>query len=121
MDIVVERIVECIGPKHGAVKELADAIGVHPNVITAWKNGSLRSYRKYLPEIAVFFDVSVEWLTGQTDTKKEPAATQDDELNEYLEELKNREELRMLFSLTKGATKEEVERAVRILEAALGK
>lgn len=81
MDIVVERIVECIGPRHGAVKELADALGVHPNVITAWKNGSLKSYRKYLPEIAVFFDVSVEWLTGQTDTKKDPAA-QSDEVSE---------------------------------------
>ena len=36
---------------------------------------------------------------------------------EYLEELKNRSELRMLFSLTKGATKEDVEKAVRIIEA----
>lgn len=80
VDMVVERIVECIGPKHGAVKELADAIGVHPNVITAWKNGSLKSYRKYLPEIADFFGVTVEWLTGKTDIKREPASTQDNEL-----------------------------------------
>ena len=43
--------------------------------------------------------------------------TDDIELQEYLEELKNRSELRMLFSLTKGATKEDVEKAVRIIEA----
>lgn len=38
-------------------------------------------------------------------------------LNDFLEELKNREECRMLFSLTKGATKEDVMRAVAIIEA----
>ena len=41
----------------------------------------------------------------------------DDELNEYLEELKNREDMRMLFSLAKGATKEDVMQAVKIIEA----
>lgn len=40
-----------------------------------------------------------------------------DELYEYLEELKNREEMRMLFSLAKNATKEDVEKAVKIMEA----
>ena len=37
--------------------------------------------------------------------------------NEYLEELKNRPEMRMLFSLAKGATKEDIEQAVKIIEA----
>ena len=35
----------------------------------------------------------------------------------YLEELKNRSEMRMLFSLAKGATKEDVMQAVKIIEA----
>ena len=41
----------------------------------------------------------------------------DAELTGYLEELRDRPELRMLFSVTKNATKEDVEAAVRIIEA----
>ena len=34
MDIMPERIIELIGERHGASKELADAIGIHPARIT---------------------------------------------------------------------------------------
>ena len=40
---------------------------------------------------------------------------------EYLEELRTRPEMKMLFQLTKDATKEDVEKAVRVIEAMLGK
>ena len=40
-----------------------------------------------------------------------------DELTEYLEMLRTRPECRMLFSLTKDATKEDVEKAVAIITA----
>lgn len=101
---------------------------------TKWKKTGATPVGDTLDKIAVYFGVSVDYLLGKEKTtmislfegvggrlSEAPDITLDDELNEYLEELKNREELRMLFSLTKGATKEEVERAVRILEAALGK
>ena len=41
----------------------------------------------------------------------------DIDLTEYLEWLAKRPELRMLFSVTKDATKADVEKAVRIIEA----
>lgn len=79
-------------------------------------------------KIASFFNVSVDYLMGKTD-KKSPTVQDsgdelingDAELTEYLEELKNRDEMRMLFKLAKGATKEDVERAVAIIEALRGK
>lgn len=40
-----------------------------------------------------------------------------DELTEYLEMLRTRPECRMLFSLTKDAAKEDVEKAVAIITA----
>ena len=43
------------------------------------------------------------------------------ELNTYLDALKNREEMRILFSLTASATKEDVEKAVKIIEALFDK
>lgn len=41
----------------------------------------------------------------------------DSELAEFLEELKTRPEMKMLFSVTKGATKADVEKAVNIIKA----
>lgn len=51
-------------------------------------------------------------------SKKAPA-TADAELDEYLEELRTRPEMKMFFSVAKGATKEQVERSVKIIEAYL--
>ena len=68
---------------------------------------------KALQKIANYFEVSVEIFSD--DEEKKPDT--DAELAEYLEYLKNRPEMRMLFSTLKGATKEDVEKAVRIIEA----
>ena len=60
-------------------------------------------------------NVLMEYYEGQ----RAPGAVSeaDAELGEYLEMLRNRSECRMLFSLAKGATKEDVEKAVAIIEA----
>lgn len=98
-------------------KELTDFLGVSKGTFTDWKSGKTVSYNRYLPKIAEFFDVSVDYLVGKDE---HPQKNPDDELNEYLEELRTRPEMKMLFSLTKNATKKDVEAAVRIIEAMLG-
>lgn len=72
MDEMLNRILECMGPMHGAGKALADYLGVSPNVITNWKNGSNHSYRKYIKQIAEFYGVSEGYLRGDK-TEKDPA------------------------------------------------
>ena len=47
----------------------------------------------------------------------DPSSQPDADLYDYLEHLRTRPELQMLFSLSKNATKEEVEQAVAIIEA----
>ena len=54
---------------------------------------------------------------GEVAEKETPPVEEDEELNEYLEMLKTRKECRMLFQLAKNATKEDVEQAVKIIEA----
>lgn len=125
MDIMLERVLDCIGPRHGATKELAEYLGISPNVITSWKNGRNKSYRKYLKQIAAFYGVSVEFLQGVTDqpteeTKKSPAEAEEEEINEYLEVLKNNPGMRILFSKTKNATKEDLEKVVKMIEIMKG-
>ena len=62
------------------------------------------------------------WEDNPDQKEKSPAEAEDlvngdPELTEYLEELRTRDEMRMLFSITKGATKEDVMRTVAIIEA----
>ena len=62
------------------------------------------------------------WEDNPDQKEKSPAEAEDlvngdPDLTEYLEELRTRDEMRMLFSITKGATKEDVMRTVAIIEA----
>lgn len=70
MDQMLERIIALIGPKRGASKELADYLGIHPNVITNWKNGRNKSYIRYLPEISEYFNVTTDYLLTGDDKIK---------------------------------------------------
>ncbi len=69
MDIMLEHILDCMGEAHGAAKELADALGINPQIITNWKCGQSRSYRKYYKQIAAYYDVNPDYLLGRTDEK----------------------------------------------------
>lgn len=69
MDIMLQRILELVGTKHGAGKELCDALGVKSNTVTEWKKGRMKSYTKYAPQIADYYGVSLDWLSGLTDDK----------------------------------------------------
>lgn len=68
-----------------------------------------------IERIAEYFSVPVSSILGAD--KKPDLINDDEELTELLEHLKNRSEMRMLFQLTKNATKEDVLQAVRIIEA----
>lgn len=74
MDVMLDRILQCMGTTHGAGKALADYLGVSPNVVTNWKNGSNHSYRKYANQIAQFYGVAVEYLRGESEQKENPPA-----------------------------------------------
>lgn len=74
MDIMLERILDCIGPKRGATKALAEYLDISPNAITNWKNGHSKSYRSYIKQIAAYYGKPVEYFTESgTETEKDPA------------------------------------------------
>ncbi len=103
------------------ITELCRKSGASRGSLSDLKQGRKQSLSaETLSKIADYFGVSVDYLLGN-DQKEKPLVNGNEELTEYLEILKTRPEMRMLFSLTKNATKEDVERAVRIIEAALGK
>ena len=46
-------------------KDLTDFLGIKKNAFTNWKNGHTESYKKYLPQIADFLSVSIDYLLGK--------------------------------------------------------
>ena len=70
-----------------------------------------------LAKIASYFDVTIEYLLEGGQKQEKLLINGDEELTEYLEQLRTRPEMRMLFSISKNATKEDVEKAVAIIEA----
>lgn len=74
MDIVLTRILSLIPKKpdgkfvHGALKEFANKLNLKSgNVVSDWMNGRSTSYTSYVYQIADIYNVSVEWLKGETD------------------------------------------------------
>lgn len=94
--------------------DLVTDLNLTASTVSDWANGKKYPRVDKMQLLADYFGILKSDLTEKHETSK---MTDDIELQEYLEELKNRSELRMLFSLTKGATKEDVEKAVRIIEA----
>ena len=94
--------------------DLVTDLNLTASTVSDWANGKKYPRVDKMQLLADYFGILKSDLTEEHETSK---MTDDIELQEYLEELKNRSELRMLFSLTKGATKEDVEKAVRIIDA----
>lgn len=81
MDIMLERILTLIPRKpdgkfvHGALKEFANTVGLKSgNLVSDWINGRSTSYKSYVYEISAKYNVSVEWLKGETDQKEKSPA-----------------------------------------------
>lgn len=96
--------------------------GVTQATFSQWKSGSTPRDTT-LQKIADYFGVTLAYLKGESpDPRPSPAPVSSDEptaseLMEYLEMLRSRSECRMLFSLAKDATPEDVRRAVAVIEA----
>lgn len=75
MDIMLDRMLSLIPKKengkyvHGAKKEFCEAIGAPTNIVSEWEAGKTKSYRNYLYVVSAKYNVSVEWLKGETDEK----------------------------------------------------
>lgn len=111
----IDRIKELAKERGIKIKYLCSKLGLAETYLSNVKNGKDRMTDERLAIIARELGTTVEYLRDETDVKT--PEDNDDELNAYLEELKNRPEMRMLFSLAKGATKKDVEQAAAIIEA----
>ena len=96
--------------------EMARRLGISKSAVSMYECGNREPELELLQAMADLFGVGVDALLGRED----PLVNGDPELTEYLEALRDRPELRMLFSTTRNATKEDIEKTVRIIEALRG-
>ena len=110
---IVDRIRTLANARGYSLTTLEVQLSLGNGTISRWTKSSPNTDK--LAKVADFFNVSIDYLLGREN--EEPLINGDEELTEYVEMLKNRPECRMLFQLSRNATKEDVEAAVRIIEA----
>lgn len=67
VDIYKERIKPLFDKTGLMNKDLETEIGIPEKKISDWNAGRLKSYDKYIPQIASYFHVSTDYLLGNTD------------------------------------------------------
>lgn len=78
MDQIVARMLRLASEKGYTQKTFAEAIGVRPQAITEWKNGTTQSYARRLNIISSALETTPSFiLTG--DKREDPTTVSDDE------------------------------------------
>ncbi len=67
MDIYQERIRPLFDGASETNAEIERRLGITPKTINKWNKTSLKSYTKFIPQIAAYFHVSTDYLLGNTD------------------------------------------------------
>ena len=104
-------------------KEVGDYLGITGQAYSNYENGKREADYETLLKLSELFNTSIENLLlddEPSETKKSPAESEDEELNEMLETLKNNPGMRVLFSKTKNATKEDIEKVIKMLDIMKG-
>lgn len=101
--------------EHGMSQtDLAEKLGCAASTICMYEQGRREPSLDIIRTIAGIFGVPVEYLVA------EPARDGEDELWDLREQLRRRPEMRMLFSATRRASRDDVLKAVKIIEALRG-
>lgn len=100
MDSLLNNIFDLIGDTRGAKKAFLEALNLPSSTIGDWRSGRNKSYKKRLPEIADYFGVSVDYLTGKTDERTPEEKPVNDNIDGHDKEALDKEVLNLLLSLS---------------------
>lgn len=101
----------------GLLKEL----GISPSSASRWKSKGFEPSNSTKKAIADYFGITVRQLmSGEIENAPAPEQSEDDELEEILEEARRNPDLKMLFSLSSKATPEEIKKYIQIIKLMCG-
>ena len=70
MKEISQRIFDLLKVQGKTQKELANVLGIDPSAIAGWKRDNTNPKAEYLPIIAIYLNVSGDYLLGLTDNPK---------------------------------------------------
>lgn len=115
MEGICERIEVLLRERGISGSKLSADLGMSRSFMTELRKGRAKGVNaETAARIAEYLGVTTDYLLGKSE---QPGPVNgDEELTEYLQELRERPDKRMLFSVTKNATKAQVEAIVRMIE-----
>ena len=103
------------------VTEMCRELKITRSSLSELKQGRAKSLSAHkVIKIAKYFGVSAEYSSGEQDNIMVEAHNEpiylDDETRDIIDELRTRPEMKVLFSVSKNVTKEDIEATVEILK-----
>lgn len=99
-------------------KFIAQSLGRSATLCQDWKQHKSQPSQVQLQQVADILGTTPAYLMGESDEPSTAPAA--DEMTQLLTTLREREDMRMLFSLAKDASPEDVRQAVKIIKALRG-
>ena len=110
--------------RHMKQRELAKEFGVALSTIAMWETANRAPSKDMIVKIADYFSVSTDTLLldnieleFDSNNSLKHDARFDEEIISLRNTLHSRSEMRALFSVSKRASKEDIEKAIKIIEA----
>ena len=114
----IERLNSILQKRNLSQADLSKMTGIRSSSISDWLNGKYEPKQDKISTIAEALNVSPVWLIGYDDTSSNQSEGYyvDPETAEYAEYLRTRPEARLLFSASRGISKEDMQKAVEYIE-----
>lgn len=77
---IMHKVVKLLDDNNIEQKDLCTFLNVKPQTFSDWKAGRNKSYMKHITQIANYFNVSVDYLTGETDIKEKTPTVTDERI-----------------------------------------
>ncbi len=102
--------------------KLAEILNTTKATISRYENDLREPKAEFVQQLADYFHVSVDYLLGKTDIRTpadeiSDAVSDDPELAEFWNELKEREDLQLFFKQTKDLSPKAIKQVMRIIKA----
>lgn len=117
-DQFIERLNSILQKRNLSQADLSKMTGIRSSSISDWLKGKYEPKQDKIAIIADALNVSPVWLIGydEPSTNQPKGYYVDSETAEFAEYLRTRPEARLLFSASRGISKEDMEKAVEYIE-----
>lgn len=114
----INRLKSIMSERKITQSELSKRTGIRQSSISDWLNGRYEPKQDKIYLLAQALGVSPSWLLGydETTSNQTEGYYVDPETAEFAEYLRTRPEARLLFSASRGISKEDMEKAVEYIE-----